>query len=165
MQRTLYLIRHADAGDIGLGQKDFDRELTAEGFRKATRLALYLKNSQIKPDYVLVSPSVRTRQTFERINEQIQVAEEDIRWDDDLYEASVRTALRAICSIDVESRIAFLIGHNPSITYLSEYLSGHAIGNMSPGAMVELQFELSSWELVSEKTAQFVRKIEDTDIL
>lgn len=156
MIRTLYIIRHSQAEESGFGKKDIERELTAEGFRQATKLGQFIKEKNIKIDFVLLSASSRTQQTFERINEQLMIDAEDVLVDEDIYEGSVRTLLRAVNSMDAEIKHALLIGHNPSVSYLSEYLSGAEIGNMSPASVVEINFELSTWSLVSEKTGNFV---------
>lgn len=160
MVRTLYLLRHARTEEGGYGKKDFDRGLSAEGLRQASKLGLHFKAHQVQPDFVLLSPSVRTRQTFERINEQMAVNEEDVATDEDIYEASVRTLLKSVCSLDVEVKTALVVGHNPSVSYLSEYLTGEAIGNVSPASYVQIEFNCSSWEMVSEKSGVFVRKYE-----
>ena len=61
----LYLIRHAEAEDIGTGgvTRDFDRPLTAKGRLQSRALAHAFAQRQIVVDAVAASPLVRAHQT------------------------------------------------------------------------------------------------------
>ncbi len=61
----LYLIRHAEAENIGLGgvARDFDRPLTSHGKEQARTLAQAFANCNLVIDAVAASPLVRAYQT------------------------------------------------------------------------------------------------------
>src|SRR5262245_40624092 len=61
----LYLIRHAEAEDLGTGgtTRDFDRPLTARGHATARSLAQAFVRLGIAVDTVVASPLVRAHQT------------------------------------------------------------------------------------------------------
>ena len=61
----LYLIRHAEAEDIGTGgiTRDFDRPLTAQGRTDSRALAHAFAQRNIVIDAVVASPLVRAHQT------------------------------------------------------------------------------------------------------
>jgi phosphohistidine phosphatase len=61
----LYLIRHAEAEDIGTGgtTRDFDRPLTARGRLQSRALAQAFAQRQLLVDAVAASPLVRAHQT------------------------------------------------------------------------------------------------------
>jgi phosphohistidine phosphatase len=61
----LYLIRHAEAEDIGLGgvSRDFDRPLTAHGRNQTRILAQTFARRQFVVDAIAASPLVRAYQT------------------------------------------------------------------------------------------------------
>ena len=43
-----------------------------------------------------------------------------------------------------------LVGHNPPINYLAEYLSDADIGHMYTGSCAVVKFELESWSEVTQ---------------
>ena len=61
----LYLIRHAEAEDVGLGgvMRDFDRPLTTRGRTQARALATAFATRQLAIDALAASPLVRAHQT------------------------------------------------------------------------------------------------------
>lgn len=61
----LYLIRHAEAEDLGMGgiARDFDRPLTAQGRADSRALAEAFVGRNIVIDAVVASPLVRAHQT------------------------------------------------------------------------------------------------------
>lgn len=60
----LYLIRHAEAEDLGGGiTRDFDRPLTARGREQSRALAAAFAAREIAVDVVAASPLVRAHQT------------------------------------------------------------------------------------------------------
>ena len=72
--------------------------------------------------------------------------------EDVLFDASVRQLLDYVNNIEDAYQSVLIVGHNPAISYLAEYLTKADIGDMAPGAVVIIRFELSSWKLVSENT-------------
>lgn len=156
MVKNLYLIRHGEAEEPNSSKKDIERQLTSKGYQDASKVGLYLKKIKVDPDLVLHSPAVRTTETIYRINEQLGVNEDYIESVEDMYEASTRILLKAICEIPAEMRSAIIVGHNPSITYLAEYITGAEIGHVVPCGVVHIQIPFTSWTEVSEKTCDFV---------
>ncbi len=70
----LILWRHADARDLVDGQADVDRPLTAKGERQAQRMAQWLQRHLPETTRVLVSPTLRTRQTADRLDRRYKLA-------------------------------------------------------------------------------------------
>ncbi len=69
----LILWRHAEAED---GFEDAKRKLTAKGRRQAAKMAEWLLPRLPKHYHVLVSPSVRTRETAAALVEKFAVSDE-----------------------------------------------------------------------------------------
>ena len=63
-ERTLYVLRHAKSSWDNAGQRDHDRPLSPRGQRAVKLLAEYLQRRAIRPELVLCSTSVRTRETL-----------------------------------------------------------------------------------------------------
>ncbi|MGB3466150.1 MAG: histidine phosphatase family protein [Cyclobacteriaceae bacterium] len=153
MLKKIFLIRHAEASSPDGSMKDFDRPLTPAGTRDATHLGLYLAKKNLLPDVFLSSSSLRTTQTAEEIAIQLRFENKKISFKDRLYEPSVRELLAEINQIS-QGETAMLVTHNPSVTYLAEYLSGDPIGNMSPGTCIEIDFAVENWNEISENTGE-----------
>jgi phosphohistidine phosphatase len=50
-----------------------------------------------------------------------------------------------------------MVAHNPSISYLAEYLSKAEIGDMKTGGIAAIEFNLTSWSQVDEGNGDLVR--------
>lgn len=155
MSKKIFLIRHAKA-EQSPASEDKDRRLTAEGLHQANQQGQRLQEAEIMPELILCSPAERARTTAEEIAQRIKYDLNRIKFDEDLYEASVRTLLRVINELDENLQTVFILGHNPTISYLSEYLSRADIGNVDACGMVELKFEVGQWAEVSEGTAELI---------
>jgi phosphohistidine phosphatase len=154
MGKQLYLVRHADAEEQGAGQKDFDRELTHLGLLKASRAGQWLADQGASPQALFASPAKRAAYTAELIHERTgQLANLGI--EENLYNASPRTLLDFIAKLDDEFDVVLLVGHNPGISYVAEYLTGQAaVSAMSPGGIAHLQLDLDHWQQVGQHTAK-----------
>ena len=164
MVKNLYLVRHAQAEEHTSGKKDVERQLTAQGYQDASRVGNYFKNEGFHPDIIIHSYATRTTETVERINEQIAVDQDHIESSEDIYEASARILLQTVCNIPAEMRSAIIVGHNPSITYLAEYITGAEIGHVHPAGIVHIQVPFTSWQEVSEKNCDFIKYLRPQDI-
>jgi phosphohistidine phosphatase len=121
--RLLVLMRHAEAkssspeGDIG-------RELTKSGRKAAERVGQWLVRQGVRPDVVVVSPSARTRQTWDQLRAAGLPA--DAVWSDDsVYLAYPGDLADSIRDVPDEARTVLLIGHAPGIPGLAADLEDH----------------------------------------
>jgi len=64
----LILLRHAKAEAEAASGDDFDRPLAARGRREAQAVAEHLAGLGLRPDVAVVSPALRTRETWEALN-------------------------------------------------------------------------------------------------
>lgn len=153
MGKTLILIRHAKSDWSNSGEKDFDRSLNQRGHMDAPRMGGKLHEMGLMPDLIVSSPALRTTLTTEYICEQIGYPLENVDFQEDIYEASVRTLLKVVNELNDTYKTVIIIGHNPGFSYLTEYLTGKEIGNVPTCGIVELEFELDKWALISQNTA------------
>lgn len=145
----LILIRHAHAGPHIA--PDFTRNLSERGEIEASQSAQVLKYSNHQPGIWLVSTATRTQQTAEiliSINQQLVLdRKNDQKW----YEASGADCLTYIQLENCTT--IYLIGHNPSISFLASYFSNEYIF-METANVVHLQWEtLDSWKEISKASA------------
>jgi phosphohistidine phosphatase len=130
-QYQLFVLRHGKAADGELG-RDFDRILTDTGIVQAEKIANWLDEQNIKPDVVLTSPAKRTLMTAKIVINTLNIESQKIRVVDQIYQANLSALLKVIASCPIQHKTLLLVGHNPALEDLVEYL-------LSPSLMTELQ--------------------------
>jgi phosphohistidine phosphatase len=75
---------------------------------------------------------------------------EDVQIDGRVYMADSFELLEVIQELDDELECVMMFGHNPGMTELVDYLAPNSIGNMPTCGVVEMVFNIESWESVSE---------------
>jgi phosphohistidine phosphatase len=95
----------------------------------------------IYPDTVLVSSSHRTLETLELAGKHF--SDDIINIKDLIYHASVETLLNLL-EIQDNKETILLVGHNPSMHYLTEILTGSRIDKFPTCALAEIQLT-TSW--------------------
>lgn len=152
MSIKLYLVRHAKTEEGSRDMRDFDRELTSRGMQDATRLGKYYATKEIIPDQILSSDAARARATAELIASQMGYELSRIHLNHEIYEASVRTLFQLVTQLKDEWESVMIVGHNPVMNYLAEYLSGAEIGHMYTGSIACISFETKTWAEVSQNS-------------
>ncbi len=154
MSKKIFLVRHAKTEEGSIDKRDFDRVLTNRGLQDATRLGKYYSSKEIKPDQILTSDAARAYATAELIASQVGYELSRIHINHEIYEASVRTLLKLVCDLNDDWNSVMIVGHNPPINYLAEYLSGADIGHMHTGSCACISFSTSSWSEVSQGSGE-----------
>lgn len=149
MARNLFLIRHAEAKEAGRGEKDIERMLTSKGVHDASNMGKFLSKIPLSLDAFFTSHADRAQATANLIAEQIKFQGEVVIYDG-LYDATTRTLMAFINELEEQWQTVFIVGHNPAITYLAEYIIQDVLGNVEPCGVVHLRFELDSWAEVSQ---------------
>jgi phosphohistidine phosphatase len=156
MTKKLLIVRHAKAEPETIGQRDFDRELSMTGIMQTSKMGKFLHDSEITPDLILASPAARTLATARLLAEQINFDFETIQTLPELYNGSVKTWMDQINSLSPELNTVMFVGHNPYISYLAEYLSGEATGDLPTCGMVLLAWDDLTWAEISGKTGKVI---------
>ena len=118
----LYLIRHAEAAGHELHATDEERPLTAEGQAQTKRLAAALHRHGLRPDVILCSPLVRTRQTAEGLLAGWKSKGPKLRKCAELAPGGDAMELAEMLA-EVEGDVA-LVGHNPDLEEHLAWLLG-----------------------------------------
>ena len=152
MTKNLWLLRHADAVSEEVRQKDIERELSAKGYQDATRLGHHLYTQQQDIDLIVASIAERAQRTAEILMEQMHYSSQKLQLSEELYQASVRSMLAVINQQSDDVHQLMVVGHNPTLTYLAEYLSGEAVNTIAPGGLFSLRLLVDRWEEVAQQT-------------
>ncbi|UFH52134.1 histidine phosphatase family protein [Spirosoma sp. KNUC1025] len=159
MSITLYIVRHAKAEDRAIFMSDFDRKLTSDGIMAAARMGRYLKGKGVLPHVILSSMAPRASETATGIAEQIGFDLDQIAFNETLYEGGPKAYLAAINAVSDSAQSAMIVGHNPDVSYLAEFLTHQNIGSMGKGAVVAVSFDNLSWAAISGRTGSVAFKI------
>ena len=149
--KKLYLVRHAKSSWKYPALDDFERPLNKRGRSDAPKMGQWLKNEQIRPDVILSSPASRAAMTARIIAENLEYPLAQIKYIDVIYDASLNDLLNIISHIDNRYTKAFLVGHNPGLTFLANALGNSHVTNISTCGIYALDLDISTWKTVSEK--------------
>jgi len=121
--KTLYFLRHAKAepGSKVLGDKE--RPLAPRGLEACETVGAYLKAKGYRPDFALVSSSVRTKQTFAEVTKTAGMGLRH-RVEDALYLATAEEILRVLREAEETSGSLMIVGHNPGMHHIALLLAG-----------------------------------------
>lgn len=156
MGKTVFLVRHANADEVNTNQKDFDRPLSASGHRQAPKMAVKMKYDQEVPDVIISSPAKRAIDTATYFYEHFDFSAKQVLEHEKLYEASTGTLLSVLNELPEEYSKIYLIGHNPSLTYIAEYLTGEEIGPIPTSGIVKIDFDFDEWEMITKDSGQLI---------
>jgi len=150
--KRLTLVRHAQADEQLPDQSDWERPLTKRGTLDAAEMAKRLKSQRLKPDLILCSPALRTRQTCEPFAKFLGVAADKIVYEDDLYLADTKHLLQCVQRAGDVGHI-MVIAHNPGITEFAQWLAkDYSVDGMTTCATFTAEFDIEQWASLSEES-------------
>jgi phosphohistidine phosphatase len=116
----LLLLRHAKSAWDDPSLTDRDRPLSKRGKRAIAAMRDAMRELELTPDVVLLSPSRRTRETLEGLEpwDSTPLIEPIER----LYLASIQDLLSVLHEVNETVRSLMLIGHNPGMHELATQL-------------------------------------------
>lgn len=147
--KTLYIARHAEAN---AGYRDFERSLSQNGQRQAMNVGKQLFERGVKVQRIWASPALRTLTTARIFAEQLRFDSDLIQTKEELYNATLRVWLKLIQSFNEADREILIVGHNPHISYLVEYLTGDIFEGLGT-SHVAVVYSSQKWKDWSEKEA------------
>lgn len=109
----LVLMRHAKSSWNDPTQDDFDRPLNGRGRSSATALGKWLKDRNYVPDQALVSSSLRTRETFSRLELTCEAI-----FLDALYHAAPGAMMAHLRK--AAGQTILMVAHNPGIAWFAQ---------------------------------------------
>lgn len=150
MSKYLFIVRHAKTEEIQMGQNDFDRELRPRGYSDAKLMAQALITLGHRPDKIYSSHAMRTKQTVKVFCEELPFNLSEVIYESAIYEASLHALLNVVVDFDEQAERVFLIGHNPGLCMLADFLTGADIYSLPTSGVVCIRFEINTWEEVSK---------------
>jgi phosphohistidine phosphatase len=155
--RHLIVLRHAKTEQTA--RSDRARVLTSRGRTDARSAGRWLRENDIQPDLVLVSPAARARETAELVTAELS-APPEVRVVEGLYDASTGEALEVVAAVDGSARAVLLVGHNPAMADLVHALQRDPAGPSPqhlPTSGVAVLEVTAEWARLAEGTAQLTQ--------
>jgi len=160
--KKLILLRHAKSSWENPTLEDHERPLNPRGRRAAPVIARWLDARAHLPDAVLCSPSVRTRETWERMAEAVpalprpQIVE-------GLYHAAPADLLAIAAEAPDGAGTVMLIGHQPGLGGFARRLSkaaprprcAQAFTHFPTAAAAVLLLDIAAWADIAFGLAEF----------
>jgi phosphohistidine phosphatase len=146
MKRTLVMIRHAKSSWANPLQSDFERPLNDRGLADAPVMGKRLANAGLKPDLVVSSTALRTRQTSKLITAEVGYSTDNVQWEEKLYHCVPAVFDEVIMEAPDDVKTLFIVAHNPGITdFVNQLSPDFSIGNMPTCGMVGVHLDAQSW--------------------
>jgi len=159
-QRELLLLRHGKSSwDTVDG--DFDRPLTDKGQQYVKRVVIDLQQNNLIPDFILSSPAQRAIHTATIVCQSLGIDSDTIHTDSQIYNARYEDLLNVITECPQQSHRVLLVGHNPSLEELVDYLRSDSNGqqsndsHLSPATLVHLQTD-HDWQQLQPSCTNLV---------
>lgn len=153
--KTLYLVRHAKSSWENRNISDFERGLNDRGRRDAPYMAALLKKKNIKIDLILSSPANRALSTARIFAKEFGIPESKIVINENIYEAGKNDLLKVLMEMDNSINNLMLFGHNPGLTYLSNYICDFETDNLPTCSIMGMRLDFDSWKYLGNKTCSF----------
>ena len=163
--KTLLVMRHAKSSWATQGLADYERPLNRRGERDAVQMAKFLEAAQINIDRVAASTARRADQTAKTLIKTIDSLESaQLESRDDFYLAAPQAYLDYLSELNESVSTVMLIGHNPGLEALVEYL-GDQWETMPTAAIACFACSASSWSTAEPSTFQLDHMWRPKDVL
>ena len=132
----LHLLRHAHAGDPqGWNGPDDLRPLSEKGEKQADRLGRFLASVGFEPDAIVSSPKVRAARTAAIVAGHLGAK---VALDPRLAGGLDLEAVEGILADAGDPRRPVLVGHDPDLTDLVDFIVGPCGLTMKKGAFIRI---------------------------
>jgi phosphohistidine phosphatase len=150
MYKEIIIVRHGHAVSNYVNISDFDRPLTESGILAAYNSANAIKKKNFIPEIIFTSSAIRALHTASVIRSVLELNNKILDIKDQIYIAEVETLIKIISDINSKIDKVILVGHNPTLTYFSNYFNV-IVNNLSPASFVHLKFKTNSWSEIKKE--------------
>lgn len=139
--KRLSILRHAKAEPHDATGSDFDRALAERGRNDVATFCRWASD-RLKPGVALISPALRTRQTFDLLQAGLG-REISARYVPEIYMAEIGDLLEVLRATG-DAEEALLVGHNPGLEDLAVKLLGEETELKTCG-FVAIDLPIDDW--------------------
>jgi len=143
--KDLLIIRHAKSSWAERCLADHERPLNDRGREAAPEMGRRLAVRRLVPERMVVSDALRARETAVLMAGAMGLGDDAIVTDSRLYHADPSDWLGVIREFPDELQCISVIGHNPALHELSEYLGDLGVEKFPTAAVVRIRFDIDHW--------------------
>lgn len=147
--KTLLIVRHGKSSWDDMNVNDMERPLKRRGQKNSREGAHLLKGSNVNIDLLLSSPAVRAFDTaciFAKVL-RLDAARFEVR--DSLYLPDFSTLLKTVLYADDRHRSLMIVGHEPSLSLLTNHFLQQPVEKVVTASISMLQFSTRHWKDIS----------------
>lgn len=153
--KVLYIVRHAKSSWDYQDLSDFERPLTARGRRDAPFMAGIIREQNEPPLVIVSSSALRAVTTARTFATELGLPQASMVVTNALYEAGTQDALQIVQAIDDNVKTAMVVGHNPTLTSLVNYLSDVQLENIPTCGCVKIVFsDAEHWSDIAQSSGK-----------
>lgn len=157
--KRLLLLRHAKTEQANKDTPaDFTRALTERGRSDAVTMGQKLAKKSYRPDLILCSPSTRTRQTLELVNQALRSPAE-CHYSEAIYAAGARQLLSLVQMLQDKAHAVMLVGHNPGLEDGLSLLTNDTPRAFPTAAVAVIDFDIATWRELGPHTGKLVEML------
>jgi phosphohistidine phosphatase len=156
--KELIVVRHAKSSWDHAGSADHERPLLEKGKKRLRKIINYLKEQNVRPDFILTSSALRARETAKYIAMGLGVDRGLVKVDPALYHATAEDLLDQFDDLSDRFCTVMLVGHNPALTNFVNFFLVPSIDWLPTSGMVALQFKAERWDEIrnAPRSVRFV---------
>jgi len=163
--KTLFLLRHAHAGEQTAEQSDIDRRLSGRGRGEAAGLPARFARYSAAPTVCICSAAQRAVETLNGLRDSPNwPSDAKVEIDAALYLASAETLLERLSWVEALVDRVLIVAHNPGIGRLTHELAktGEAAAldqlnrSFAPAAIAVLEFDVEQWSHIGTPPGRLI---------
>ncbi len=143
--KRLTLIRHAKSDWSDAALSDFDRPLNGRGKKAAPMMGKRIFKRGDIPDLLISSSAKRAGKTARLIAQELGIPKDRIIYKLIIFGAKIKILLKLIDELPEYEHVA-LIGHNPGLTELAEWLCSDSPDWLPTCAVLNFELDIERWE-------------------
>ncbi|GHE20192.1 CHAD domain-containing protein [Halomonas urumqiensis] len=159
--KQLFLIRHAKSSWHDTSLADKARPLKATGRRQVVAMAPPLGRLGALQDALFSSDAQRARETIYGLLGCLPDTSTRgaLRFDDTLYTFEHKMLRRWLKNVDPALDSLTLIGHEPALTELAEWLTGEAPRTLPTGSLLHIELPVAAWQSLHKRCGKLVHTL------
>jgi phosphohistidine phosphatase len=154
--KRLTLVRHAKSSWKDPELADFDRPLSKRGKQDAPLMGERLAGLNPRPELIISSPAKRARKTAKLIARELELPDDRLILETEIYEAEPEILLKMVRGLDDRWAHVLLVGHNPGLTELGNLLADCGIANIPTCGVLCLDFDAEAWKSLGPRSGTLI---------
>lgn len=156
--KLVYLVRHAKSSWDHPGLSDFDRPLSERGLKNAPFMARLMTVQEQKADMIITSTARRAMETANFFANAFELNPHNFVTRPDLYETDADHYFEVIRGIPDWIEVAYLFGHNPTLTMVANTFPTVTLDNMPTCGVLKIESFAENWQQFNTENS-FVRHV------